>query len=58
MKLTKDQLELLQVIQRTKAKMKINALINESLGEDLVALDDAINLSNLCSIFVNSFKEL
>ena len=57
MKLTQDQIELLEVIKCVKSKLKINAMINETLGEDRIALKDIVNLNNLYAIFVNSFED-
>ena len=57
MKLTQDQIELLEVIKCVKSKLKINAMINEELGEDRIALKDIVNLNNLYAIFVNSFED-
>jgi hypothetical protein len=56
--LTKEQAEILNIIEIYRRNLRLKAMLNEALDEPMVEIKELVNLNNLYGLFFSTLDEV
>jgi len=56
--LTKEQAEILNIIEIYRRNLRLKAMLNEALDEPIVEIKELVNLNNLYGLFFSTLDEV